>query len=93
MTASKEAEQQASFESSLERLESIVAEMESGALRLDAMIRHFEEGQGLIRFCGGKLNEVERKIERLLTKEGPARTEPFPPTEEEGGGGGELPLG
>jgi len=67
-----------SFEKSMERLETIVADMESGALSLDAMIKQFEEGQGLIRFCSGKLDEVERKIERLLTKEGPVETAPFP---------------
>lgn len=91
MTAKKETEQ-ASFEKSLERLESIVGEMESGELSLDAMIQHFEEGQKLIQFCGGKLNEVERKIERLLTKEGPVKTEAFPPADE-GGAEDELPFG
>lgn len=67
-----------SFEKSMERLESIVGDMEGGALSLDAMIKQFEEGQSLIRFCSGKLDEVERKIERLLTKEGAVETEPFP---------------
>ncbi len=66
-----------SFEKSMERLEAIVAGMESGELNLDVMIKQFEEGQSLIRFCSKKLDEVERKIERLLTKEGPAETEPF----------------
>ena len=82
----------ASFEKSLERLESIVTGMESGELSLDAMIGHFEEGQKLIKFCSGKLDEVERKIERLLTKEGPVETEPFPAAHETGDAG-ELPLG
>ena len=67
----------ASFEKSMERLETIVADMENGALSLDAMIKQFEEGQSLIRFCSGKLDEVERKIERLLTGKGPVETEPF----------------
>jgi len=71
----------ASFEKSMERLETIVADMEGGALSLDAMIRQFEEGQTLIRFCSGKLDEVERKIERLLTGKGPVETEPFPADE------------
>ncbi|MFU8780748.1 MAG: exodeoxyribonuclease VII small subunit [Kiritimatiellia bacterium] len=71
-------EQAVSFEKSLARLEEIVAGMESGALSLDDMIAQFEEGQKLIKFCTGKLDEVERKIERLLTKDGPVETEPFP---------------
>ena len=68
----------ASFEKSMDRLETIVGDMESGALSLDAMIKQFEEGQALVRFCSGKLDEVERKIERLLNAKGPAETEPFP---------------
>jgi exodeoxyribonuclease VII small subunit len=67
-----------SFETSMARLESIVGDMESGDLSLDAMIKQFEEGQALVRFCSGKLDEVERKIERLLTTKGPVETEPFP---------------
>ncbi len=67
-----------SFEKSMERLETIVSDMEGGTLSLEAMIKQFEEGQALIRFCSGKLDEVERKIERLLSKEGPVETEPFP---------------
>jgi len=71
-------EKNVSFEKSLARLEEIVAGMESGELSLDDMITRFEEGQKLIKFCSGKLDEVERKIEKLLTKEGPVETEPFP---------------
>ncbi|HAS83274.1 MAG TPA: exodeoxyribonuclease VII small subunit [Verrucomicrobia bacterium] len=67
-----------SFEKSMERLETIVSDMEGGTLSLESMIKQFEEGQSLIRFCTGKLDEVERKIERLLSKEGPVETEPFP---------------
>jgi len=74
---------EASFEKSMERLETIVTDMENGSLSLDAMIKQFEEGQSLIRFCSGKLDEVERKIERLLTGKGPVETEPFPAGEPE----------
>ena len=66
-----------SFEKAMERLEGIVGEMEGGELSLDVMIERFEEGQKLIKFCSGKLDEVERKIEKLLTKEGDPETEPF----------------
>jgi exodeoxyribonuclease VII small subunit len=74
MTAKKE---EKSFEKSMETLESIVGDMEGGELSLDTMIERFEEGQGLIKFCSGKLDEVERKIEKLLNKEGEPQTEPF----------------
>lgn len=79
-----------SFEKSIARLEEIVGAMEGGTLSLDAMISQFEEGQKLIKFCTGKLDEVERKIERLLTKDGPVETEPFPA---DGPDVDELPLG
>ncbi len=77
MAAKKTNPETPSFEKSMERLESIVGDMESGELSLDAMIKRFEEGQSLIKFCGGKLDEVERRIEKLLTKEGEVETEPF----------------
>ncbi len=78
MTERKTKEDAPSFEKSMERLETIVSDMEGGELSLDTMIKQFEEGQTLIRFCTGKLDEVERKIERLLTKEGAVKTVPFP---------------
>ena len=77
MTAKKENGESPNFEKSMERLEAIVGDMEGGALSLDTMIQRFEEGQSLIKFCTGKLDEVERKIEKLLSKEGDVVTEPF----------------
>lgn len=65
------------FEKSLERLESIVEEMESGELTLEQMIKHFEEGSKLVTLCSGKLNEVEQKIEKLVKKGGVVSAEPF----------------
>jgi exodeoxyribonuclease VII small subunit len=73
------AEKTVDFEKSLERLEAIVEEMESGELPLEQMIRHFEEGSKLVALCSGKLNEVEQKIEKLVKKGGTLTTEPFEP--------------
>ncbi len=67
------------FEKSLERLEALVEEMESGDLPLEQMIKHFEEGSKLVGLCSAKLNEVEQKIERLVKKGGALTTEPFEP--------------
>jgi len=66
-----------SFEKALERLETIVAEMEGGKVGLEEMIRYFEEGQKLIALCTGKLNEVERRIEILVKKGDGVAAEPF----------------
>lgn len=65
------------FEAALSRLETLVAEMEAGKLGLEDMIRHFEEGSELVELCGKKLNEVERRIEKLVKKDGTITTEPF----------------
>lgn len=66
-----------SFEKALARLETIVAEMESGKLSLEDMMTRFEEGQALVKICAGKLNQVERRIE-ILVKEGESVVaEPF----------------
>jgi exodeoxyribonuclease VII small subunit len=70
-------EQNVSFEKALERLETIVGEMEGGTLSLDKMIACFEEGQSLLKLCSQKLNEVERKIEMLVKKQDKVSTQPF----------------
>ncbi|MFH1968832.1 MAG: exodeoxyribonuclease VII small subunit [Verrucomicrobiota bacterium] len=69
MATVKDSDKQPGFEKSLERLETIVREMESGELSLEKMMKHFEEGMSLVGICSTKLNEVERKIE-LLVKQG-----------------------
>jgi len=66
-----------SFEDSLKRLEQLVTEMEGGDLSLDQMITHFEEGTNLVETCGKRLNAVERRIEKLVKKDGKIETEPF----------------
>lgn len=71
------------FEKSLERLEKVVDEMESGALNLEEMIRHFEEGSQLVGLCTKKLNEVEQKIEKLVKKDGELKAVPFETEEAE----------
>ena len=68
---------QPGFEKSLEQLEKIVNEMESGKLALEEMIARFEEGQRLIAFCAKKLNEAECKIEILARKGEQVVAKPF----------------
>lgn len=71
------------FEGALERLETIVKEMESGELSLEDMMVRFEEGQSLVKLCSGKLNQVERRIEILIKDGDQIVAEPF--GEEPGG--------
>ncbi len=77
MTEAKAKPEAAAFEDSLARLEVIVRDMESGRLSLDQMLAHFEEGMTLVKTCGNKLNEVEKKIEKLIRKDDDVGTEPF----------------
>lgn len=66
------------FEQALERLEKIVAEMESAELPLEEVVGRFEEGTRLMRFCAQKLEEAEKKIEILAKKkDGTVTTEAF----------------
>lgn len=54
------------FEEALAKLETIVADMESGRLGLADSMKRFEEGMTLAGFCSAKLGEAEKKIEILL---------------------------
>jgi exodeoxyribonuclease VII small subunit len=81
-TRSKQ-EDKLKFEEALERLETVVKEMESGELSLEKMMAHFEEGSQLVKFCGRQLDEVERKIEVLVKRDGDLVTEPFQTEAEE----------
>ncbi|MCX7825262.1 MAG: exodeoxyribonuclease VII small subunit [Verrucomicrobiae bacterium] len=66
------------FEQALDRLEKIVAEMEAAELPLDDVLKRYEEGTRLVRFCTQRLEEAEKKIEILAkAKGGEAVTEPF----------------
>ena len=79
--AEKKSEKNQNFEKALERLETLVSEMQSGALSLEKMMACFEEGTELVKFCSQKLNEVEKKIEILAKKGGEIVSEPFEPSD------------
>lgn len=57
-----------SFEEAVERLESIVKNMENGKLPLEKTIEMFEEGGVLAALCHKKLNTLKQKIE-ILSKD------------------------
>ncbi len=65
------------FEQALQRLETIVEEMEKGTLGLEDMLARFEEGQRLLRFCSVKLNEVEKRVELLVKQGDKLSVQPF----------------
>ena len=87
------------FEKSLTRLETIVAEMETGELSLEQMLAKFKEGMTLAEACSKRLNEAERTIEMLVKgADGAVATTPFPGEDEpaadasEKDRGGALPF-
>ena len=55
-----------SFEASLEALEQIVQQLESGDLPLEKSLELFEQGIRLSRECQDRLSQAERRIEVLL---------------------------
>ena len=68
-TAKKTAKQdRLTFEQAIERLETIVADMEGAELPLDKVLERYAEGTRLVQFCGEKLEEAEKKIEILGKK-------------------------
>ena len=59
-------DQARSFEASLEALEQIVHQLESGDLPLEKSLELFEQGIRLSRECQERLGQAERRIEILL---------------------------
>lgn len=58
------------FEEGLQKLETIVSEMEESKLPLDKLITHYEAGSKLLAQCDLKLKEAEKKIEILKSAGG-----------------------
>ena len=59
-------EQARTFEASLEALEQIVQQLESGDLALEKSLELFEQGIRLSRECQDRLSQAERRIEVLV---------------------------
>jgi exodeoxyribonuclease VII small subunit len=72
------------FEQAIQRLEKIVADMEAAELPLEDVLKKYEEGTRLVRFCSLKLEEAEKKIEVLTKKaDGSIALEPFAKSKED----------
>jgi len=72
-----------SFEDALQRLESLVEEMESDELPLESLLTHYEQGTRLAAVCQKKLAEAELKIQKLeKNAAGELELKPFPLEEE-----------
>jgi exodeoxyribonuclease VII small subunit len=70
------------FEDCLQRLETIVAQLEKGEIPLEQALKLFEEGIQLSHSCRKELDEAEGKVEILLKQNGKLQPEPFESTAE-----------
>jgi len=59
-----------SFEEKIKKLESIVAELESGEVPLDDAINKYTEAMKLSKECSNKLTEVSEKVNKILSENG-----------------------
>lgn len=57
--------EQQSFEEAIKRLEELVGKLEAGDVPLEDMLKFYEEGAQLIKFCLEKLDNAEMKIKKL----------------------------
>lgn len=58
------------LEKSLQDLEALIDELESGELPLEAAMQKFEEGIKLTRSCQAALKDAEQRVEILLKSAG-----------------------
>ncbi len=63
-----EKKKQADFEASLARLEEIARRLDTGNDGLDASLKLYEEGIGLVRECTEALDAAEQKMKILTLK-------------------------
>ncbi|TFH87625.1 exodeoxyribonuclease VII small subunit [Billgrantia azerbaijanica] len=74
------------FAATVERLERLVAQLESGELSLEGSLSAFEEGVRLTRDAQRRLDEAELRVRTLIERpDGGVDLEPFPPAAEDDG--------
>lgn len=66
----KDKKNELTFEESLQKLESIVKELESGEVMLDAAVNKFTEAMNLSKTCNEKLKNAEDNVNKILKENG-----------------------
>ena len=70
-----------SFEEALRELETIVKNLESGAIALDDSLENYENGIKLVRRCNLLLDNAEKKVKKLARNDaGEVIEEDFEPS-------------
>lgn len=82
-TQTKKTDHELNFEKAMDRLETIVEQMESGKMSLDDLILRYEEGMKLVKICQERLASAEQRIE-MITRNNAGRpsVKPFEPATE-----------
>jgi len=71
-------EKELSFKEAIEELEKITETLESGELELEKSIALFERGIELIKYCQGKLDTAQSRVQALVESiEGEVKGIPF----------------
>jgi exodeoxyribonuclease VII small subunit len=65
------------FEKSLEELEALVEQLESGELNLDQSLQQFKRGVELTRHCQSVLEQAQQTVEQLLDPQDEGSAVPF----------------
>jgi len=65
MDETRDETQPADFDTRLEQLEAIVAELERGGLGLEGAIERYQEGIELLKSCQGTLAGYKKRVEEL----------------------------
>lgn len=60
-------QQNASFETQMQRLEQIVRALERGDVPLEESLKLFQEGTALVRDCGKLLDDAQLQVQKVLT--------------------------
>ena len=84
MSQSSKAAKPEPFEKNIERLDSIVRQLEDADLPLEKALQIYEEGMKLSEVCQKQLQEAEGRIQVLMKRAGgKIVAEPFEPEENE----------
>jgi exodeoxyribonuclease VII small subunit len=65
------------FEESLQELESLVEQLESGELSLDDSLKQFRRGVELTRHCQSVLEKAQQTVEKLMDIDDESSAVPF----------------
>ena len=68
MTAKQKKTEKLDFEKAMEKLETIVDQLESGELTLENSITAFEKGIELSKYCHKQLEAAEGRVKKLIEK-------------------------